>query len=162
MHMANLVADHASGKRTRSENKTIVDSFPECENIRLRIHKLAGYVFSKRAKQRQITYKHRNALVNYKTIRIALDNDTRISRTVLMYQSALRSMYTLTVYFNQESAANRSVMLTPDEWNLLSGFEAAMRPICNLSFETQVDSQLTAGSSLLRVLKYAMNFMFLF
>ena len=53
-------------------------------------------------------------------------------------------------------------MLTPDEWNLLSGFEAAMRPTCNLSFETQVDSQLTAGSSLLRVLKYAMNFMFLF
>ena len=78
MHMANLFADHACGKQTRSESHVIIDSFPPCESLRVKARKLAKYVFSKKAKSCQVRYK--------KTIRIGLDNDTRISGTEMMFQ----------------------------------------------------------------------------
>lgn len=158
MHMANLVADHACGKRTRSENHVIIDSFPQCESLRVKARKLAKYVFSKKAKSRQVQYKSRNDNANMKTIRIGLDNDTRISGTEMMFQQVLRSFYTLHVYMNQESATGRAHMLTEQEWELLAGFEAVLRPVCNFSFVTQVDTQPTAGSSWLQVLTYVCIF----
>lgn len=35
MHLANLAYDHVTGKRKRTLNKEIVNSFEECEDLRL-------------------------------------------------------------------------------------------------------------------------------
>ena len=158
MHMANLVADHACGKRTRTENHVIIDSFPPCESLRVKARKLAKYVFSKKANSCQVQYKSCNDNANMKTIRVGLDNDTRISSTEMMFQQVIRSFYTLHVHMNQESATGRAHMLTDQEWELVAGFEAVLRPVCNFSFVTQVDSQPTAGSSWLQVLTYVCIF----
>jgi hypothetical protein len=37
MHLANLACDHATGKRKRTVNKEIVDSFEECKDLRLAV-----------------------------------------------------------------------------------------------------------------------------
>ena len=100
MHVANLVADHASGKRVRTENRIIVDDFPPCENLRVKLRKMIKYVFSKKAKARSINYTSRNAALGANVIRIGLDNDTRISGTQRMFQQVLRMRFTLQTYFN--------------------------------------------------------------
>lgn len=117
------------------------------------MRKLAKYVFSKKAKARQVLYGSSNATAGLKTICVGLDNDTRISGTAIMFQQVLRSFYTLHVYFNQESAAVRGMMLMEEEWALLTGVEALLRPICNFLIATQIDSRPTAGSSWLQVVK---------
>jgi len=54
MHLANLACDHATGKRKRTVNKEIVDSFEECEELRLAVRRMIGYVWNKKAKSRKI------------------------------------------------------------------------------------------------------------
>jgi hypothetical protein len=154
MHVANLVCDHAMGKRTRSKNKQIVDSFPECESVREKVIKSIKYIFCKRAKSRSDAYKKRNELFGMHTIRIGLPNDTRISGTELMYQNLLRSMYTMQLYYAKESAEKQTnYSLTQQEWSLVAGFEAVTRPICALSFSAQIDSRPSASQSWLNIIK---------
>jgi hypothetical protein len=44
MHLPNLAYDHAIGKRKRTLNKEIIDSFKECEDLCLAMHRMVGYV----------------------------------------------------------------------------------------------------------------------
>jgi len=60
MHLANLACDHATGKRKRMVNKEIVDSFEKCEDLRLAMRRMIGYVWNKKAKSRKINYVKRN------------------------------------------------------------------------------------------------------
>jgi hypothetical protein len=44
MHLANLACDHVTRKRKRTVNKEIVNSFEECEDLRLAMRRMIGYV----------------------------------------------------------------------------------------------------------------------
>ena len=154
MHVANLVADHASGKRVRTEKRIVVDDFPPCENLRVKLRKMIKYVFSKKAKARSINYTSRNAALGATVIRIGLDNDTRISGTHRMFQQVLRMRFTLQTYFNLEAQRVREQHMPSDEeFQMVAQFEAVMRPICDLSFETQTDSRVTAGTQWLDIVR---------
>ncbi len=86
MHLVNLACDHATGKRKRTVNKEIVDSFEECEDLRLAVRQMIGYVWNKKAKSRKINYEKRNEQIGYNVIKVGIDNDTHISSYVRMYQ----------------------------------------------------------------------------
>jgi hypothetical protein len=60
MHLANLACDHATGKRKRTLNKEIVDSFEECKDLRLAVRQMIRYVWNKKAKSRKINYEKCN------------------------------------------------------------------------------------------------------
>jgi hypothetical protein len=60
MHLVNLACDHATEKRKRTLNKEIIDSFEECEDLRLAICQMIGYIWNKKAKSRKINYEKRN------------------------------------------------------------------------------------------------------
>ena len=61
MHMANLVTDHATERKTCSENRVIVDSFPACnDDNRNKIRNMIKFITSKKAKARMKAYKIRN------------------------------------------------------------------------------------------------------
>ena len=100
MHMYNLVADHASGKKIRTRQKLVVDQFAECEALRQKTHQMIKFITSKKAKQRMLNYRSRNAEAGKQTIRLGLDNDTRIGGTRRMYEQVLRSRYCIPLYFN--------------------------------------------------------------
>jgi hypothetical protein len=86
MHLANLACDHVTGKWKRTLNKEIVDSFKECEDLRWAMCQMIGYVWNKKAKSRKINYEKRNEHISYNVIKVGIDNDTRISSYVHMYQ----------------------------------------------------------------------------
>jgi hypothetical protein len=44
MHLANLACNHATQKRKRTFNKEIIDSFKECEDLRLAVRRMIRYV----------------------------------------------------------------------------------------------------------------------
>jgi hypothetical protein len=86
MHLANLACDHATGKRKRMVNKEIVDSFKECEDLRLAVRRMIGYVWNKKAKSLKINYEKRNEQIGYNVIKVGINNDMRISGYARMYQ----------------------------------------------------------------------------
>ena len=140
MNMANLVADHACGKVTRSANRAVVDSFPECESIRLKARKMIQFIFGGKSKSCAEKYKARNSLLGKKTLRLGVDNDTRIAGVERMYQQLLRCCYCIPTYFYEEEAEIRDkYMLIDYEWKVLAKIEAMMHSTCKLSFDTQVD-----------------------
>jgi hypothetical protein len=44
MHLENLACDHMTGKWKRMLNKEIVDSFKECEDLPLAVHRMIKYI----------------------------------------------------------------------------------------------------------------------
>ncbi len=78
MHLANLACDHAIRKRNRTVNKEIVDSFVECEDLRLVVRRMIGYVWNKKAKSRKINYEKRNEQISYNVIKVGIDNDKHL------------------------------------------------------------------------------------
>jgi hypothetical protein len=44
-------------------------------------------------------------------------------------------------------------MPSDEEFQMVAQFEAVMRPICDLSFETQTDSRVTAGTQWLDIVR---------
>ena len=153
MHVAQLVADHATGKRTRSVNKKVVDSFPECDAIRSRVRGMIGYIWSRKAKSRMIAYKARNTMAKKSVIRVGMDNATRIAGTERMYKQSLRSRWCMSTYFALEPSAGRTHELGDEEWVAVAQVEAVLRPICALAFTTQIDTRLVAGSSWPHILR---------
>ncbi len=45
MHLANLAYDHAIGKWNRTLNKQIINSFKECEELRLAMCQMIKYIY---------------------------------------------------------------------------------------------------------------------
>jgi hypothetical protein len=117
MHLVNLACDHATGKRKRTVNKEIVDSFEECEDLRLAVRRMIGYVWNKKAKSRKINYKKRNEQIGNNVIKVGIDNDTRISGYARMYQQALRCKWTLHQYFaHEKSSICNTYELSDERW----------------------------------------------
>jgi hypothetical protein len=117
MHLANLACDHATGKRKRTVNKEIVDSFEECEDLRLVMRQTIEYVWNKKAKSRKINYKKRNEHIGYNVIKVGIDNDMRISGYARMYQQALRCKWTLHQYFaHEKSSVCNTYELLDERW----------------------------------------------
>lgn len=48
MHVINLVAEHAVGKKARNHNKVVVGSFPELEKLRKKGRGAIGYIYFQR------------------------------------------------------------------------------------------------------------------
>jgi hypothetical protein len=154
MHLANLACDHAIGKRKRTVNKEIVDSFEECEDLRLTVHRMIGYVWNKKAKSRKITYEKRNEQIGYNVIKVGIDSDTRISGYARMYQQALRCKWTLHQYFaHKKSLVCNTYELSDERWQSVAEVEAIIRSVCTLSFTTQIDSRLVASASWPNIVK---------
>ncbi|CAK9882219.1 unnamed protein product [Sphagnum jensenii] len=66
-------------------NKKIIDLFEECEDLRLAVCRMIGYVWNKKAKSRKINYEKRNEQISYNVIKVGIDNDTCILGYVRMY-----------------------------------------------------------------------------
>ncbi|CAM6029314.1 unnamed protein product [Sphagnum balticum] len=115
MHFANLACDHVNRKRKRMFNKEIVDSFEECEDLRLAVHRMIGYIKNKKAKSCKINYEKRNEQIDYNVIKVGVDNDTRISGYARMYQQALCFKWTLHQYFVHEKSSMRNAYELLDE-----------------------------------------------
>jgi len=157
MHVAQLVADHATGKKKRTSKKVVVDSFDECDALRCKVRDMIGYIWNKKVKSRAKTYVKRNDSAKQAVIRVAMDNATRIGGTERMYQQTLRSRWCLNVYFAQEPSTGQQYHLTDDEWETLAQVQAVLRPICALAFTAQIDSRVVAGASWPNIVKYVFN-----
>jgi hypothetical protein len=150
--MCNLVADHASCKKFRTCQRVVVDQFEECEALRQKTHQMIKFITSKKAKQQMINYGSRNAEAGKQTIRLGLDTDTCIGCTRRMYEQVLRSRYCIPLYFNQEKTAiSQKYNFSDEKWELIAGFKAILRLVCNLSFSVQTDSCPTSGVSWLKI-----------
>ncbi|KAI2512772.1 hypothetical protein MHU86_1560 [Fragilaria crotonensis] len=154
MHVSSLLIEHAIGKRVRTKNRQIVDSFDKHETLRKKHQACVKYIWSKRAKARRKMYIARNEAASLSTIRVQLDNDTRVAGTHRLFQQQLRSRYCQRVFFAQESDSIRAnTAITDAEWELTAQLEAVVRGAVDLNFNCQVDSRPTISSTWLYVVR---------
>ncbi len=154
MHLVNLACDHATRKWKRTVNKEIVDSFEECDDLRLAMCRMIRYVWNKKAKSRKINYKKHNEQISYNVIKVGINNDTRISSYVRMYQQALWCKWTLHQYFaHEKSSVSNTYELSNERWQSMAEVEAIIWSVCALSFTTQIDSRLVASARWPNVIK---------
>lgn len=52
MHVADLMICHATGMKTRTANRVVVDEFPEFKALYKEFHDLASYIQSEKDKKR--------------------------------------------------------------------------------------------------------------
>ncbi len=102
MHLVNLACDHAIGKRKKTINKEIIDSFEECKDLCLAVRRMTEYIWNKKAKSCKNNYEKHNKQIGYNVSKVGIDNDTRNSGYVRMYQQALQCKWTLHEYFIHE------------------------------------------------------------
>ena len=154
MHVSSLLIEHAIGKRVRTRNRKVVDSFDKHETLRKKHQACVKYIWSKRAKARRKMYIARNEAASLSTIRVQLDNDTRVAGTHRLFQQQLRSRYCQRVFFAQESDSVRSsTAITDEEWELTAQLEAVVRGAVELNFTCQVDLRPTISSAWLYVVR---------
>jgi hypothetical protein len=85
MHLVNLAYNLMTEKWKRMLNKEIIDSFEECKDLHLAMHRMIKYVWNKKAKSHKINYNKCNEHIGYNVIKVSVDNDTRISSYTRMY-----------------------------------------------------------------------------
>ena len=154
MHTMSLVYSHAIGKVTRTMNRVVVDSFPDGERLRLKMHKLFSFVWNKRAKKRAVSYRMRNHAVGHKTVRCPIDNATRINGTHRMYEFALRSRFCIDIYLNAEVVSVREAhTISEIDWQLIAELEAVMRSTAEYSIKVQTERNTSMSMSYIWSLK---------
>jgi hypothetical protein len=160
MHQCELIMKHATGQVVRSRRNVVVDSFPEMENFRKKMRKFCSWIMEGKSKDRHMKYNdYLKEHVNSKgALALCLPNDTRVSGTVLMYQSMLRSFYDLNYYLksNHCPQAFKSLAPTPTEWQILAEVEAVLRStqVLSIALQTNVPGAVSVSPILVA---YTMN-----
>jgi hAT family C-terminal dimerisation region len=136
MHETQLAFDHAIGRKTRSKNNVIVDSFPECEAVRLKSLAAAGWLMDKKSKSRYLHYLKLMAQAARQCIKIRIPNKTRAAGTQLHYGDMIRSRWNLNLFwFSNKKAKN----VPDDVFNQMAQFESILHPITTLIYAVQSD-----------------------
>lgn len=142
MHQCELITKHATGQAVRRHNRVEVDSFPECEALRLKAKKFCSWLINKKSKSRLRAYNEFTSIGGKsKPIKLTVPNDTRVSGVMTMYQNLLRSYCDLTYYLEDECCPNdlKQLALSSDEWQQISEIEAVLRSTKILSFNLQTN-----------------------
>jgi hypothetical protein len=73
--------------------------------------------------------------------------------TAYVPASVAHALYTTDLFESGGSAVQEQHMPSDEEFQMVAQFEAVMRPICDLSFETQTGSRVTAGMQWLDIVR---------
>lgn len=151
MHKGSLAINHASGFLTRSRNRKVTDSFPECVEFRNLVRSMAHYICDNKAKDR---FKRYSDVVKkkhgYECIVLPIPNKTRTNGVFLMYEAVLRSYRAIQSYSLLSSDTDfRNVYLTRDKWIQLAEYTAVYYPV--KKFLTTIQTDEFGANSLTRI-----------
>ena len=111
---------------------------------------MCKYLFGKKEK-RFPDYKKVLRKANMAAIMVALPNHTRVAGVLLLFQSAIRSMFGIRYYATQDTKfEDKGISLK--EWKQVAEFEAVMRRAFLFCFDTQGDRPEIASESLLALM----------
>jgi hAT family C-terminal dimerisation region len=136
MHEIQLVIVHSTGMAQRKKGNKVVDSFPECEELRKKALLASSYLMEKRAKAR---LKKMHALMTdlgRLHTRIALPNSTRAAGILINWESLIREKWNLVLYWLNNVKAKD---LTDDEFYLIAQLSSVLYPIGVLVKTVQSD-----------------------
>jgi hAT family C-terminal dimerisation region len=141
-HRANLIMEHATGHRTRKSGGEIIDSFPECENIRKKAYDCASYLNNKRKKK---IYRDLEIWCKGKRCgcrRILLPNSTRAGGMTLMYSSLVSMKFVLRNYWHKTPSepARKAVELEEEDFEIIAELESVLFPLYVLILNVQTDT----------------------
>ena len=110
MHKCELITKQTMGQVTMKSTKQVIDSFPEMEMFRSKIRKLSSSIMDIKQKSKYKRYVKFVETSNCRKepLKLETPNDTRVTGTMMMYQSRLRSHGDLH-YYMQSSDAPQSL-----------------------------------------------------
>jgi hypothetical protein len=138
MHRVNLIIEHATGRRKRTQQRKVTDEFPECEAIRKNAYEFGSYYNNNKRKQVYLALERWCKEKKLPVCRIALPNSTRAAGTALLYQSIVRQKWVFYDYWHASIDPSRHE-LTEDEFKMIAELEAVLFPLCRLVKQVQTD-----------------------
>ena len=156
MHEAELIIKHATGQVVRRCNRSIVDSFKECDDFRKAARKMIHWIVSPQFKS---CYKGDQESVSkgmkWHPFNVVLGNDTCVAGTNIMYQGLLRSIWALEYFHNSPSSLHdfKSLFLSSSQWDQLSQYESIIRSTQILAMELQTNYPAAIAISSLYVVQ---------
>ena len=167
MHEAELIIKHATGQVVRRRNRSIVDSFKECDDFHKAARKMIHWIVSPQFKSRYMAYQESVSKgMKWHPFKVVLGNDTRVAGTNIMYQGLLRSIWALEYFHNSPSSPHdfKSLFLSSSQWDQLSQYESIIRSTQILAIKLQTDypaaiaiSSLYVGLAFHRLKKAVQN-----
>ena len=136
MHITQLCIDHATGRKKRSQNKQITDSFDECEAIRLASLKASKTVWDKKSKKKWDDYSTVMKSCARMVTKILQPNKTRASGVRLHYEGMVRARWNLDLYWFKKSITGG---LSNEQFLIVAQLWSVLYPIGILAFEIQTD-----------------------
>ena len=136
MHQIQLAITHSTGMVQRRKDNKVIDSFPECEDLRKKALLASSYLMEKRAKAR---LKQMQALMSQRgrvTTRIAMPNSTRAAGILINWESLIREKWNLGIYWDSNVKA---FCLNDDDFYLLAQMCSLLYPIGALVKIVQTD-----------------------
>jgi len=136
MHEVSLAFEHGIGKRMRSKNKVVIDSFPAAEDIRKKSLWATGELMEKKAKSRFRDFTKQMAECSRKVIRIIQPNSTRAAGVYLHYETVIMMRWCLYFYWLSKEVGK---MLTDADFWLIAQLLSVMYPMSVLIKLVQTD-----------------------
>ena len=147
MHSQELVMKHALGIAIRRKGRVVVDEFQDGKSLRDKCKGLASRIMDKKAKGRFKEYSDMSKKANGRAaLKLSIPNDTRVGGNYLMFQSLLRGRSNVLLLENSKYAQIYSpFMLSRNNWQMLSEFEAVMGILHALAMSSQSETPGSIG-----------------
>jgi hypothetical protein len=126
MHEIQLAIVHATGMAQRKKSGQVVDSFPECEDLRKKALVASSYLMEKRAKARLKNMHAQMTKQGCTHTQIALPASTRAAAILINWESLIKEKWNLTLHWLSNVKAKD---LTDDEFYLIAQLSSVLFPI---------------------------------
>ena len=156
MHLGALAGALPLSLIERKVDKKVVNKWPPFLDRHKALKDMCTYLFGKKEK-RYPDYVKVLTNANMPVIMVDLPVHTRVAGVLLMFQSAIRSMFGIRYYATRKPAFE-SKCLSLEEWKQIVQFEAVMRKAFLFCFDTQGDRPEVASESLLAIMELRIKY----
>ena len=150
MHRVNLVIEHATGRRTRSSQRKITGSFPECKEFRKQAHAFGSYYNNNKKKSTYRKYQEYCTKARLGCKRISLPNATRAAGVSILYQSIVIQRFAFAHYWFHKPETGQ-MQFTDDQFQLVAELESVLCPMSLLIKKVQSNQFCAIAYSFMRM-----------
>jgi hAT family C-terminal dimerisation region len=139
MHEIQLALEHATGRKTRRENKIVTDQYVIMEELRKKSLATSDYIMNLKSKGRFDKYKNFVKRSGRVANRIPQPNSTRAAGIILHFEGMIKERWNHLLYTQSESDP-QAKELSNEEWFAIAQVLAVLYPIGRLIFNVQTDT----------------------
>ena len=152
MHIANLFLGLSTSLTERRDGGRVVNRWAPFQDLYKNTKDMMTWMFGRKNKGRYADYEKKLREVFHKVFCADLPNDTRVGGSYNLLRDALRSMFAL-CYYAEQNRMFYGINLSKAQWKQIAQFVAIMSRSVNICFVSQKDRVETAGEMIIELIR---------